>query len=91
MQKRFVRLLFGKELTFDHAEYYETRARVKTYKEHTKENNFQLKYTKPIFNDMNLLSLHYLYIYHTFINTLKLLNYLKLVHGAGCQYTYTCT
>ena len=27
----------------------------------------------PTFNDMNLLSLHHLYIYHTFIDTLKLL------------------
>ena len=75
VQKRCVRLLFGKEITFDHAEYYETCARVKTFKEHTKEKNFQLEHTKPIFNDMNLLSLHHLYIYHTFIDTLKLLKY----------------
>ena len=31
-----VRLLFGKELIFDHAEYNETCTKVKTYKEHTK-------------------------------------------------------
>ena len=39
--------------------------------------NFQLEHTKLIFNDMNLLSLHHLYIYtyHTFIDTLKLLKY----------------
>ena len=73
--QRCVRLLFGKEITFDHAEYYETCARVKTFKEHTKEKKFQLEHTKPIFNDMNLLSLHHLYIYHTFIDTLKLLKY----------------
>ena len=30
---------------------------------------------KPLFNEMNLLSLHHLYIYHTFIDTLKLLKY----------------
>ena len=39
VQKRCVRLLFGKEITFDNAEYYETCERVKTYKEHTKEKN----------------------------------------------------
>ena len=71
VQKRCVRLLFGKEITFDHAKYYETCATVKTYKEHTKEKKFQLEHPKPIFNDMNLLSLHHLYIYHTFIDTLK--------------------
>ena len=69
VQKRCVRLLFGKEITFDHAEYYETCARVKTFKEHRKEKKFQLEHT------MNLLSLHHLYIYHTFIDTLKLLKY----------------
>ena len=31
IQKRCLRLLFGKELSFDHAEYYETCARVRTY------------------------------------------------------------
>ena len=78
VQKRCVRLLFGKEITFDHAEYYETCARVKTYKEHTKEknSNWSIPTTKPIFNDMNLLSLHHLYIYHTFIDTLTLLKYI---------------
>ena len=40
-----------------------------------KKQKFQLEHTKPIFNDMNLLSLHHLYIYHTFIDTLKLLKY----------------
>ena len=40
-----------------------------------KKKKFQLEHTKPIFNDMNLLSLHHLYIYHTFIDTLKLLKY----------------
>ena len=76
VQKRCVRLLFGKELTLDNAEYYESCARVKTCEEHTKENLFQLVHTKPIFNDMNQLSLHHLYIYHTFIDTLKILKYI---------------
>ena len=40
------------------------------------KKKIQLEHTKPIFfNDMNLLSLHHLYIYHTFIYKLKLLKY----------------
>ena len=35
IQKRCVRLLFGKQFSFDHAGYYETCARVRSYKEHT--------------------------------------------------------
>ena len=75
IQKRCVRLLFGKELSFDHAEYYQTCARTRTYTQHKTEKNFQLEHTKPILNEMNLLSLHHLYIYHTFIDTFKLLKY----------------
>ena len=75
IQKRCVRLLFGKELSFDHAEYYQTCARTRTYTQHNTEKNFQLEHTKPLFNEMNLLSLHHLYIYHTFIDTFKLLKY----------------
>ena len=43
--------------------------------QHNTEKNFQLEHTKLVFNEMNLLSLHYLYIYHTFIDTFKLLKY----------------
>ena len=75
IQKRCVRLLFVKELSFDHAEYYQTCARTRTYTQHNTEKNFQLEHTKPLFNEMNLLSLHHLYIYHTFIDTFKLLKY----------------
>ena len=31
---------------------------------------------QAFFNDMNQLSLHHLYIYHTFIDTLKILKYI---------------
>ena len=75
IQKRCVRLLFGKELSFDHAKYYQTCARTRTYTQHNTEKNFQLEHTKLLFNEMNLLSLHHLYIYHTFIDTFKLLKY----------------
>ena len=37
--------------------------------------NFQLEHTKPIFNEQNLLTLHHLYIYHTFLDTFKLLKF----------------
>ena len=37
--------------------------------------NFQLEHTKPIFNEQNLLTLHHLYIYHTFCETFKILKY----------------
>ena len=50
LQKICLRLLFGTELTFDHHEYYETCARVRTYSEHNAKNNFVLEHTKPLFN-----------------------------------------
>ena len=75
VQKRCIRLLFGKELNYDHSEYYETCARVRPYNQHVAERNFQLEHTKPLFNKMNLLTLHHLYIYHTFIDTFKIMKY----------------
>ena len=75
VQKRCIRLLFGKELNFDHVEFYETCARAKTYEEHMSQKTFQLEHTKPLFNELNLLTLHHLYIYHTFIDTFKILKY----------------
>ena len=54
IQKRCVRLLFGKQLTFDHAEYYETCARVRTFEEHMAPKNYCLEHTKPIFNELEL-------------------------------------
>ena len=75
IQKHCVQLLFGKKLSFDHAEYYQTCARTRTYTQHKTEKNFQFEHTKPLLNEMNLLSLHHLYIYHTFKDTFKLLKY----------------
>ena len=75
LQKRCIRLLFGKEINFDHSEFYETCARVRTYKQHIATKNFQLEHTKPIFKEQNLLTLHHLYIYHTFCDTFKILKY----------------
>ena len=75
IQKRCIRLLFGKEFTYDHAGFYETCARVRTYQEHMAKKDFQLEHTRPIFNDHNILSLHHLYIQHTFIDLFKIVKY----------------
>ena len=75
MQKRCVRLLFGKELNFDHAAYYETCARVRTFDQHIAKKNFTLEHTKPIFNKFKLLCLHHLFVYHTFLEIFKLFKF----------------
>ena len=75
IQKRCIRLLFGNELNFDHAEYYETCARSRTYQQHIGKKNFSLEHTKPLFNDNNILCLHHLYIYHTFLELFKVLKF----------------
>ena len=39
------------------------------------DKNFQLEYTKGLFNEKKILTLHHLYIYDTFIDTLKISRY----------------
>ena len=73
IQKRCIMLLFGKEFSFDHAGYYETCARARTYKEHMAPKNYCLEHTKPIFNEHKILTLHNLYILHTFIDLFKII------------------
>ena len=73
IQKRCIRLLFGKEYSFDHAEYYETCARVRTYSQHMAPKNFCLEHTKLLFSELKLLSLHNLFIMHTFMELFKVL------------------
>ena len=75
IQKRCIRLLFGKEFTFDHAGFYETCARVRTYQEHMAKKDYQLEHTRPIFNEQKILSLHHLYIHHTFVDLFKIVKY----------------
>ena len=75
IQKRCVRLLFGKTFNRDHTEFYETCARVRTIQEHKVEKSFCLEHTKPIFNEHGLLSLQNFYKYHTFMETFKILKY----------------
>ena len=55
IQKRCVRLLFGKEFSFDHPEFYETYARVRTYEENMAPKNFCLEHTKQLFNEKKFL------------------------------------
>ena len=89
LQKRCVRLLFGNELNFDHAEYYETCARARTYDEHVAKKNFMLEHTKPIFNNKKLLSLHHLHIYHSFLELFKILNF-KTPISLFELFTFSC-
>ena len=76
LQKRCARLLFGKETNCDHHEYYNTCQRVRTYHQHIAPQNYILEHTKPIFIEQNLLILHNLYIYHTFLDIFKILKYI---------------
>ena len=61
IQKRCIRLLFGKELNFDHGEFYKTCARVRSIDEHITPRNFELEHTKPLFNKYKLLAVHNLH------------------------------
>ena len=73
IQKRCIRLLFGLKYSFDHAGYYETCARSRTYQDHTSPKNYVLEHTKSLFNKQKILNLFNLYVYHTFISTYKIL------------------
>ena len=73
IQKRCIRLLFGLEYSFDHAGYYETCARSRTYQDHISKKNYILEHTKPLFNRHNILSLFNLFTYHTFLDIFKIL------------------
>ena len=68
-------MLFGTQITYDHPEFYETCARVRTYNEHKAPVNYVLEHTKPLFNKYNILSLDNLYKYHSFMEVFKLLKY----------------
>ncbi len=72
IHKRCIRLLFGKTPNYDHVEYYMTCARARTFKMNMAHKDFRLEHTKPLFNEKNILSLHNLYLYHTFMETFKI-------------------
>ena len=73
IQKRCIRLLFGTKYSFDHAGYYETCARVRSYIDHKAAKNYCLEHTKPLFNEYNLMILPNLYVYHTLLELFKIL------------------
>ena len=75
IQKRCVRLLFGKEFSFDHPEFYQTCARTRTFDENMAPKNYCLEHTKPLFNEHEILSLDNLYIFHTFMELFKILKF----------------
>ena len=75
IQKRCLRLLFGEKFNFDHSEFYETCARVRSYEQHIAPKDFTLEHTKPLFNRYKLLNVYNLYKQHTFIETFKILKY----------------
>ena len=75
IQKRCTRLLFGKRISFDHAEYYKTCARSRTFQEHISPHDFCLEHTKPLFKDHKLLKIHSLYYKHIFIEMFKILKF----------------
>ena len=75
IQKRCIRLLFGKELSFDHGEYYMTCARSRTFREHVSPYDFSLEHTKPLFTEQKLLTIHNLYYKHTFLEIFKIIKH----------------
>ena len=73
-QKRRARLLFGKKFSFDHAAgYYQTCARVRSYKDQMAPKNYCLEHTKPIFNEHEILNLSNLYVHQTFLTMYKVM------------------
>ena len=71
IQKRCVRLLFGEKYSYDHAGYYETCARTRTYKKLTSPKNYCLEHTKSIFNKHKILNLHNLFVQQSFMGLYK--------------------
>ena len=75
IQKRCVRLLFGTTPSYDHVAYYETCARARTYEENIGHKDHSQEHTKPLFAKHAILTLHHLYIQHTFVELFKVLKF----------------
>ena len=73
IQKRCVRILFGKSFSFDHAEYYLTCARTRTYQQHIALKDFTLEHTKPLFCENKFLTLQNIYIMRSLVELFKIL------------------
>ena len=74
LQKRCVRMLFGRELTFDNPAYYNRCARARTYND-LMNPIYELEHTKPIFNEKKLLNIYNLYNYHVAIETFNIIKF----------------
>ena len=73
LQKRYIRILFGNKVSFDHAGFYETCARARPLTSiNTDEINYELENTKPLFNNNNLLTVHNLYKLQIITETFKI-------------------
>ena len=75
LQKRCIRILFGRTYSFDHHEFYYSCARTKTYTEHMAKKDFNLEHTKPLFVKNNLLTIHNLYIIRSLNELLKIVKF----------------
>lgn len=73
IQKRCIRILFGKNVSLDCKEYYETCARARTYQQHIAIKDYTLEHTKTLFNEHEILNLHHIYIYHTLVDMFKII------------------
>ena len=75
IQKRCIRILFGETPSFDHPEFYETCARVRSYQSHKAPKNFSQEHTKPLFNKHELLTMNSIYILQSLTELFKILKY----------------
>ena len=73
IQKRCLRILFGKKVSFDHAEFYETCARTRTFDQNMSPKNYVLEHTKPLFAEHGFLAVHNLYNLYTCMEIFKIL------------------
>ena len=51
----------AKKFNFDHAAFYKTCARARSFEEHKAPKNFALEHTKPLFKEHRLLTVHNLH------------------------------
>ena len=72
MQKKVIRILFGDLEAYK--EKFRTCARSRTLEKQILDNVFYTKeHTKPLFEKHNILAVHNLYIYHTFMEVFRIL------------------
>ena len=72
MQKKVIRILFGDLEAYK--EKFRTCARSRTLEKQVLDNVFYTKeHTKPLFEKHNILAVHNLYIYHTFMEVFRIL------------------